>query len=136
MQLTDLQRELANEGLANLERLKNDYSNDIPTESVHSTSPNPYYKIRKAWFTSVGMNLSALEIAGLLPAKGTVLVAVAGFRKDVQNVLGDSKIHPERKHIDQTDAVIDTVISHLRAIIAKDSSAASTTKPRKKKKDT
>lgn len=129
-----LRREIGTEGLANLERLKTKYSNEIPETFVHSTSPDPYFKIRKAWFTSVGTTVSALENVGLLPAEGAVMEAVTGFRTNVRDVLGNSTVHPEKKHIDQTDATIDAVIAYLKEVLAEDAKTRPPKKPRGKKK--
>lgn len=45
-----------------LNHLRNDYSDEIPTSMVNSTSPNPLFKVRKGWFLNI-MNI--LYIVGM-----------------------------------------------------------------------
>jgi hypothetical protein len=36
-----------------LTHLRNDYSDEIPNEIINSTSENPLYKVRRAWFDNI-----------------------------------------------------------------------------------
>ena len=36
-----------------LNHLRNEYSDEIPNEIINSTSDNPLYKVRKAWFDNI-----------------------------------------------------------------------------------
>lgn len=45
-----------------LNHLRNDYSDEIPTSTVNSTSPNPLFKVRKGWFLNI---LNILYIVGM-----------------------------------------------------------------------
>lgn len=51
---------------ANLRRLLNDYSDEIPKEIVHSTDDNNKFKVRTAWWAAVGANLRILITEGLI----------------------------------------------------------------------
>ena len=42
-----------------LRHLRDDYSDEIPDEIIHSTSPNNAFKVRRGWFQGVTANLEA-----------------------------------------------------------------------------
>lgn len=52
--------------ITSLKRLRDEYSDDIPQEIVHSYSPNSKIKARKAWFCSVSGLFESLRYLGLI----------------------------------------------------------------------
>ncbi|MBI2128901.1 hypothetical protein HYU07_01545 [Candidatus Woesearchaeota archaeon] len=46
--------------------LRDEYSDEMPQEIIHSASPNNKYKVRVGWWGNLSLRLSALEERGLL----------------------------------------------------------------------
>lgn len=101
--------------LAFFRRLKNDWSNDIPKDIIHSTNENNKFKIRKAWFTVLVGQLQMFEEDYLkepnddLALSNDVNDFIANYTsKDFQLL---ERVGSE--DVDAGDNILDRVISYL-----------------------
>jgi len=97
-------------------RLRDDYSNEIPKEIIHSTDDNNKLKVRKAWFTVVVNELQMFaedflsdEINSQLDLLGDVNNFVVQYKDRKFQML--ERVRPE--DVEAGDAILDKVISYL-----------------------
>ena len=112
------ERDLMSEGyLTFFRRLKDDYSNDIPKDIIHSTDENNRLKIRKAWFTVLVNQLQMFEEDYLADPVGAELMPLASdVANFVANYTSKDFQHLERvgsEDVEAGDAILDKVISYL-----------------------
>ncbi len=110
----DLQREIATDALPLLHSLLNDHSAEIPEKIVRSTDPNPFYKVRKAWFASIRNILGALMNVGIISREDPKMAA---FDKEVVEPLSNSDQLTTAEHIRRGDEIIRWAQGELRTLL-------------------
>jgi len=101
--------------LAFFRRLKNDWSNDIPKDIIHSTDENNKFKVRKAWFTVLVGQLQMFEEDYLKEPNDDLALS-----NDVNDFIANYTSRDfqllERvgsEDVDAGDNILDRVISYL-----------------------
>jgi hypothetical protein len=67
--------------LEHLRFLRDEYSDEIPTEIIHSTAKNNRFKVRKAWFAGLVGDLELVITDGLVTDRSIALMAEAFMEK-------------------------------------------------------
>lgn len=99
--------------IANLKHIRDDYSEDIPNETLHSVTGEspPKYKVRKAWFTDLVGVLDDLFRDNLI--RDTELSQkIQRYKKSVVNFeFSDRPTTSE--DIDEANSLINEIIAEL-----------------------
>ena len=99
--------------ITDLKHLRDDYSEDIPDEILHSPmeSPPPKYKVRKAWFTVLVAMLDNLFRDNLI-INVELNQKIQRYKKSVVNFEFTNRL-TTRNDIDEANSLINEIIAEL-----------------------
>ncbi len=99
--------------IAKLSHLKNDFSEDIPKEIIHSTSKNAgTYKVRKVWFTMLTLLLNDIMYREHLLNNEKLTKKIKDYKQKVTNSQFNTRL-TTREDINEANTLIDEVVAEL-----------------------
>jgi hypothetical protein len=107
-------KEIAASSISRLRRARDDWKDGMPPEKKHSTSEDPHWKIRKAWFQAVGGEFELLQVA---VAQGNLSISADLNEKITSiNTLIFNEIplrDPREEDINKVSAVVEDALKEL-----------------------
>ena len=95
--------------------LRDNYSEEIPEEIIHSGSQNNKYKVRAGWFHNVSLRFDVLNKRKMVPEY--LMQKRAELLRDYNTSVEKNNGRTQREDIDKWNGLINDVLKHLETLL-------------------